>query len=76
MTAAPVVVHQPFRTGGRRATAHCRGRDEMLGTACSDHDLVVVLQAAGVDDPEVVLDAPRWVWAERCGGHPHEGNAA
>ncbi|MFD5661834.1 hypothetical protein [Streptomyces hirsutus] len=59
------MVHQPVCTGGRRGTAHSWVREEILGAACSDHDLVVVLQAAGVDDPEVVLDAPRWGWAER-----------
>lgn len=40
---------------------HRRGRDEILGTAYSDHDLVVFLEAAGIDDPESVLDLPRWV---------------
>jgi hypothetical protein len=34
------------------------GRDEILGTAYSDHDLVVFLQNAGVDDLEGVLDDP------------------
>ncbi|MFE7763078.1 hypothetical protein [Streptomyces sp. NPDC057438] len=70
MMSAPIVVHQPSRTGGRSVTVHSHGRDEILGTAYSDHDLVVFLQAAGVDEPEAVLDDPRWV--EWRGGCPHE----
>ncbi|MDK1348839.1 hypothetical protein QNO09_37390 [Streptomyces sp. 378] len=58
-TSAPIVVHLPSRTGGRSVTVHSHGRDEILGTGYSDHDLVVFLEAAGVDDPEGVLDDPR-----------------
>jgi len=50
------------------------GRDEILGLAHSDHDLVVFLEAAGVSDPDKVLDDPRWV--EWRGGRPHQRNAA
>ncbi|WP_398871165.1 hypothetical protein [Streptomyces mirabilis] len=71
MTSRPIVVH---RTGGRRVTVHRHGRDEILGTAESDHDLVVFLEGAGIDDPEGVLDDPRW--AEWRGGGPHEWNTA
>jgi hypothetical protein len=53
---------------------HSHGRDEILGTAYSDHDLVVFLQAAGVDEPEAVLDDARWV--EWRGGRPHEWRTA
>ncbi|KOG33024.1 hypothetical protein [Streptomyces resistomycificus] len=70
MTSAPIVVHHPSRTGGRPVTVHSHGRDEILGTAYSDHDLVVFLEGAGVVDPEGVLDDPRWV--EWRGGGPHE----
>jgi hypothetical protein len=50
------------------------GRDEILGTAYSDHDLVVFLQNAGVDDLEGVLDDPgRGEWR---GGHAHEFTTA
>ncbi|MER6157964.1 hypothetical protein ABT147_20805 [Streptomyces sp. NPDC001868] len=31
---------------------HSHGRDEILGTAHSDHGLVVFLEAAGVDGPD------------------------
>ncbi|MFD5573634.1 hypothetical protein [Streptomyces cadmiisoli] len=65
-----IVVHGLSSTGGRRVTVHRHGRDEILGTAYSDHDLIVFLEAAGVTDPESILDDPEWVeW--RC-GRPHE----
>jgi hypothetical protein len=37
---------------------HSHGRDEILGTAHSGHDLVVFLEAAGIDDPDTMLDDP------------------
>ncbi|CAM5644349.1 hypothetical protein SPURM210S_04375 [Streptomyces purpurascens] len=46
---------------------HSSGRDEILGTAYSDHDLVVFLEGAGVAEPEAVLDGPQRV--EWRGGH-------
>ncbi|MGW4291177.1 hypothetical protein ACWEIK_30080 [Streptomyces sp. NPDC004673] len=46
-------------------TVHAQGRDEVLGTAHSDHDVIVFLEAAGVVDPESVLNDPQWV--ERLG---------
>ncbi|MEV5315907.1 hypothetical protein [Streptomyces sp. NPDC052610] len=45
-----------------------------LGTAYSDHALVVFLEGAGVAEPEATLDDPRWV--ERRGGPAHESSAA
>ncbi|MFJ5638132.1 hypothetical protein [Streptomyces sp. NPDC093223] len=74
MTSAPIVVHGPSHAGGRRVTAHTHGRDEILGTAYSDHDLVVFLQAAGITDPEEVMDDPQWV--EWRGGRAHQWTAA
>ncbi|MFF0191028.1 hypothetical protein [Streptomyces sp. NPDC005244] len=41
MSSAPVVVHRPSISGGRRVSVHRHGRDEILGSAYSDHDLVV-----------------------------------
>ncbi|MFJ4972785.1 hypothetical protein [Streptomyces sp. NPDC088755] len=61
MTRAPIVVHRPSVSGGRRVTVHGRGRDEILGTAYSDHDLVVFLEGAGVTEPDSILDDPQWV---------------
>ncbi|MFB6986145.1 hypothetical protein ACFC0C_41185 [Streptomyces sp. NPDC056178] len=74
MTSAPIVVHRPSTSGGQRVTVHRGGRDEFLGTAYSDHDLVVFLEGAGVADPEAILDDPQWV--EWRGGHAHEFHAA
>jgi hypothetical protein len=74
VTIAPIVVHPPSLLGGRRVTVHSSGRDEILGTAYRDHDLVVFLEGAGVAEPEAVLDDPQWV--EWRGGHAHEFHAA
>ncbi|MBT2529979.1 hypothetical protein J7E91_32630 [Streptomyces sp. ISL-99] len=73
MDGAPIVVHRPSGSGGRRVTLHRHGRDEILGLAFSDHDLVVFLEAAGLIDPNTVLDDPRWVeWRD---GPPHRWTA-
>ncbi|MGW5307810.1 hypothetical protein ACWERF_28265 [Streptomyces griseoluteus] len=70
-SGAPIVVHRPSRTGGRRVTMHTDdGRDEILGTAYGDHDLVVFLESAGASDPEALLDDPGWV--EWRGSPPHQ----
>lgn len=74
VTSAPIIVHRLTGTGGRRVTVHRQGRDEVLGTAYSDHDLVVFLEGAGVAEPEAILDDPKWV--EWRGGHAHEFQAA
>ncbi|MFE7707583.1 hypothetical protein ACFU6I_17665 [Streptomyces sp. NPDC057486] len=50
MTSASIVVHRPSMSGGRRGTVHSSGRNEILGTAYSDYDLVVFLEGAGVAD--------------------------
>ncbi|MFF5933165.1 hypothetical protein [Streptomyces sp. NPDC012508] len=73
MSSAPIVVHRPSLSGGRRVTVHSHGRDEILGTAYSDHDLVVFLEGAGVAEPEA-MDDPQWV--EWRGGPAHEFHAA
>ncbi|MFI9825908.1 hypothetical protein ACIHFC_36995 [Streptomyces sp. NPDC052013] len=67
----PVVVHEPSRpSGGRRVTRRRGGREETLGFAYSDHDLVVFLEAAGVADPEAALNDPACVqWR---GGQAHQ----
>ncbi|MBK3586061.1 hypothetical protein JHN49_20895 [Streptomyces sp. MBT57] len=74
MTRAPIVVHRPSVSGGRRVTVRGSGRDEILGTAYSDHDLVVFLEAAGVAEPDSILDNPQWVeWRD---GPAHQFRAA
>ncbi|MFF2964266.1 hypothetical protein ACFVT1_36485 [Streptomyces sp. NPDC057963] len=70
MDGAPIVVHRPSATGGRRVSV----RGQILGLAHSDRDLVVFLEAAGVLDPEQVLDDPLWV--EWRGGGAHQWDAA
>ncbi|WP_138958994.1 hypothetical protein [Streptomyces sp. YIM 121038] len=70
MGPAPIVVHHPSPSGGRRVTA----RDEILGLAHSDRDVIEFLRRAGLPDPEGLLDDPRWV--EWRGGQPHEYDAA
>ncbi|MFF0086618.1 hypothetical protein ACFYR1_44100 [Streptomyces canus] len=56
MTSAPIFVHQPPILGGWQVTVHSSGPNENLGTACSDHDLVVFLEGVGVADAEALLD--------------------
>ncbi|GHE98418.1 hypothetical protein GCM10017776_14270 [Streptomyces griseoluteus] len=53
---------------------HTNDRNEILGTAYSDHDLVVFLEGTGVVKPDALLDDPQWV--EWRGGHAHEFPAA
>ncbi|WP_351231279.1 hypothetical protein [Streptomyces sp. NPDC002133] len=74
MGYAPIVVYRLSASGGRRVTVHSHGRDKILGTAFSDHDLVVFLEAAGIIDPETVIDDPRRV--EWRGGCAHQWTAA
>ncbi|MET8288543.1 MULTISPECIES: hypothetical protein [Streptomyces] len=45
MISAPVVVSEPPLAAGRTVTMRRCGRDEILGTARSDRDLMVFLEA-------------------------------
>ncbi|MFF8387250.1 hypothetical protein [Streptomyces kanasensis] len=67
---APIVVHRPTASGGRRVTV--RGR--ILGLAHNDADLLEFLRRAGLDEPDVDLDDPRMV--EWRGGRAHQWEAA
>jgi hypothetical protein len=67
-TQRPSLVHRTSITGGRRGAVHSSGRDDLLGTAYSDHDLFMFL--AGVADPEAILDDRQRV--ERRGDPAHE----
>ncbi|MER7048346.1 hypothetical protein [Streptomyces jumonjinensis] len=69
MDSAPITVHRPSSSGGRRVSVHRHGRDETLGLAFSDRDLVVFLEAAGITDPELILDDPAWVQWRGTGAH-------
>ncbi|HBF80476.1 MAG TPA: hypothetical protein DD420_11290 [Streptomyces sp.] len=67
---APVVIHRPSPTGGRRVTI----RGQIAGLAAGDFDVVEFLRRAGLDDAETLLDRPEW--AEWRGGRAHEYRAA
>ncbi|WP_432097736.1 hypothetical protein [Streptomyces sp. WAC 04229] len=55
-------------------SVHRRGRDEILGMAYSDHELVVFPEGAGIAGPEALLDDPGWVeWRD---GPAHDLSAA
>lgn len=70
MDAAPIVVHRPSPTGGRRVTV----RGEILGLAHDDEDLLEFLRRAGLPDAVAMLDDPAWV--EWRGGRAHQWDAA
>ncbi|APE26272.1 MULTISPECIES: hypothetical protein [Streptomyces] len=70
MSDAPIVVHRPSPTGGRRVTI----RDQIYGLAHSDDHVVEFLRRAGLPDAEALLDDPRWV--EWRGGRAHLYEAA
>ncbi|KAF0651752.1 MULTISPECIES: hypothetical protein [Streptomyces] len=67
---APIVVHRPTPSGGRRVTA----RGDILGLAHNDADLVEFLRRAGLDEADIDLDDPALV--EWRGGRAHQGEAA
>ncbi|MFD8573549.1 hypothetical protein [Streptomyces sp. NPDC057694] len=70
MPTAPIIVHPPLGTGGRRVTA----RGQILGLAHSDSDVLEFLRRAGLDNAEALLDDPAWVkWR---GGRAHHYEAA
>ncbi|MEU7377655.1 hypothetical protein [Streptomyces albidoflavus] len=67
---APIVLHAPRGTGGRRMTI----RGEIIGVAYSDADVVEFLRQAGLPDGEDgLLDDPGWV--EWRGAPAHEYGA-
>jgi len=60
--SAPIVIHRPSPTGGRRVTI----RGQIAGLAHDDHDVVEFLRRAGLPDAETLLDDPGWVeWRGR-----------
>ncbi|GGO51897.1 hypothetical protein GCM10012287_34980 [Streptomyces daqingensis] len=62
--AAPIVVHPPSPSGGRRVTADGR----ILGLAHDTRDLAEFLRRAGMDVGSVRLDDPELI--EWRGGGP------
>ncbi|MFD6423139.1 hypothetical protein [Streptomyces sp. NPDC060198] len=68
--SAPISIHRPSPTGGRRVTI----RGQIAGLARGDSDVVEFLRRAGLVDAERLLDDPRWV--EWRGGRAHRYEAA
>ncbi|MFI0829645.1 hypothetical protein ACH4Q7_35175 [Streptomyces roseolus] len=54
MSSVPIVVHRPSNSGDWVDTVHSGGRDEILGTAHSSHDLVVFLESVGIAESEAI----------------------
>ncbi|MFJ5221146.1 hypothetical protein ACIP98_41855 [Streptomyces sp. NPDC088354] len=71
MEEARFVVHGLSGSGGRLVTMHRAGRveDDYLGTAFSEHDLLLILQSAGIREPDLLVDDPRWVEWRGAGAH-------
>ena len=74
MTSPPIVICRPSPSGGRRVTVQSGGRVQILGLAHSDQEVIVLLEGAGLDEPERILDDPEWV--EWRGGRAHRYEAA
>ncbi|MFJ6316121.1 hypothetical protein ACIQJW_08575 [Streptomyces californicus] len=68
--AAPIVIHHPSPTGGRRVII----RGQIVGLAHTDADVVEFLRRAGLPDALDLLDQPDWV--EWRGGRAHHYEAA
>ncbi|TQK50660.1 hypothetical protein FBY35_1000 [Streptomyces sp. SLBN-118] len=62
----PIVVHRISPSGGRRVTV----RDQIMGLAHSDDQLLEFLRRAGLPDADSLLDDPTWI--EWVGDRPHE----
>ncbi|WP_097982764.1 hypothetical protein [Streptomyces sp. f150] len=68
--AAPIVIHRPSPTGGRRVTI----QGQIAGLAHTDGDVVEFLRRAGLPDADDLLDQADWV--EWRGGRAHHYEAA
>lgn len=71
MATQPITIHAPTPSGGRLVTVHVNSRDEKLGLAHSDHDVIVFLADAGLTDPERILDNPAVVEWQGAGAHQY-----
>lgn len=72
MVTPRLTVQPPTPSGGRLVTMHVNGCERRLGTAHSDHDLVVLLSAAGLADPERVLDDPSVIEWQGAQAHVYQ----
>ncbi|MET4670866.1 hypothetical protein [Streptomyces sp. PvR018] len=68
--AAPIVIHRPSPTGGRRVTI----QGQIAGLAHDDGDVIEFLRRAGLPDAADLLDQGDWV--EWRGGRAHQYEAA
>ncbi|MFI2780255.1 hypothetical protein [Streptomyces sp. ALB3] len=68
--SAPIVIHRPSPSGGRRVTI----RDQIAGLAHDDRDVEEFIRRAGLPDAGRLLDDPDWV--EWRGGRAHQYQAA
>ncbi|MFE3678688.1 hypothetical protein [Streptomyces griseus] len=68
--AAPIVIHRPSPTGGRRVTI----QGQIAGLAHDDADVIEFLRRAGLPDADDLLDQVDWV--EWRGGRAHHYEAA
>ncbi|MFE4451340.1 hypothetical protein [Streptomyces sp. NPDC056796] len=68
--SAPIVIHRPSPTGGRRVTIN----GQIVGLAHDDRDVEEFLRRAGLPDTERLLDDTGWV--EWRGGRAHHYQAA
>ncbi|MEV5598884.1 hypothetical protein [Streptomyces sp. NPDC052496] len=59
--AAPITVHRPTLSGGRRVSVRTDGIDRDLGIAFSDTDVEEFLRRAGLSEGAALLDDPGWV---------------
>ncbi|WP_405699037.1 hypothetical protein OG209_05010 [Streptomyces sp. NBC_01383] len=71
MPTPPIVVHRPAPSGARLVTVRINGRDERLGLAHSDHDVIVFLADAGLTDPERALDTESLVEWQGAAAHEY-----
>ncbi|MFD4761161.1 hypothetical protein ACFWOJ_20440 [Streptomyces sp. NPDC058439] len=72
MATPPITIHAPTPSGGRLVTVHINSRDEKLGMAHSDRDLVVFLADAGPANPELILNNPAVVQWQGTAAHRYE----
>ncbi|MFD4948924.1 hypothetical protein ACFVYE_25540 [Streptomyces sp. NPDC058239] len=72
MATPPITIHAPTPSGARPVTVHVNSRDERLGLAHSDHDLIVFLADAGLADPERILGNPAVVQWQGAAAHRYE----
>lgn len=68
MTRAPIIVHPPLGTGGRRVTI----RGQIVGLAHSDADVVEFMRRAGLEDGHLYLDDARLVFWRGGRAHHYE----